>query len=72
MSRIAEGYKAERVHLLQDDKRVYNQQDGVFYATIYEEASAITALAWNPNLHVGGWAAAGMGDGLLRVENIAT
>ncbi|KAF2007127.1 hypothetical protein P154DRAFT_517530 [Amniculicola lignicola CBS 123094] len=38
--------------------------------TTYEEASAITALAWNPNLKYGTWAVAGMGDGLMRVEDL--
>jgi transcription factor C subunit 6 len=38
--------------------------------SIYEEKSAITALSWNPNLRFGTWAVAGMGSGLLRVEDI--
>jgi transcription factor C subunit 6 len=38
--------------------------------SIYEEKSAITALSWNPNLSFGTWAVAGMGSGLLRVEDI--
>lgn len=39
--------------------------------SVFEMRSAITALAWNPNLKCGGWAAAGMGDGLLRVEDVS-
>lgn len=70
LSRITEGFKVERV-LLHDDKGLHNTPDGMPYMTIYEESTAITALAWNPNMHVGGWAAAGMADGLLRVEDIA-
>ncbi|KAF2500483.1 hypothetical protein BU16DRAFT_523250 [Lophium mytilinum] len=38
--------------------------------TIYEEEQAVTALAWNPNVRVGGWAAAGLGSGLVRVEDL--
>ena len=72
LSRISEGYKAERVVPTKDEHTSPNQQDGTAFITIYEERSAITALAWNPNPHVGGWAAAGMGDGLLRIEDIAT
>lgn len=38
---------------------------------IHEKPTAIKSLAWNPNVPTGGWAAAGMGDGLLWVEDIA-
>ena len=41
------------------------------FLTIYEEEQAITCLAWCPAVECGGWAAAGMGSGLLRVEDIA-
>ncbi|KAK3696171.1 hypothetical protein LTR37_018073 [Vermiconidia calcicola] len=71
VSRISEGFKVEQVALNIDDPKTYNSHGGAVFATVYEEKSAITALAWNPNPHVGGWAAAGMGDGLLRVEDIA-
>ena len=71
LSRILEGFKAECIKVLTDERNIYNSKDGSVFATIYEERSAITALAWNPNKNVGGWAAAGMGDGLVRVENIA-
>lgn len=71
LSRISQGFRAERVGLTRED-RAAKLPDGTVVATIYEEKSAITALAWNPNLHAGGWAAAGMADGLLRVEDIAT
>lgn len=68
LSRISEGFRAERAMYLSETHR----DPGNMFATIYEEKSAITAVAWNPNLHTGGWAAAGMADGLLRVEDIAT
>jgi transcription factor C subunit 6 len=71
LSRISEGYKVERNILAKGDRNEFNTHNGVLFATVFEENSAITALAWNPNLEVGGWAAAGMGDGLLRVEDIA-
>ena len=74
LGRISEGFKVERTSLVNYDRyaQKFNSHNGTLYTTIYEEQSAITALAWNPNLHVSGWAAAGMGDGLLRVEDIAT
>lgn len=40
--------------------------------SVFETRSAVTAVAWNPNLKCGGWAAAGMGDGLLRVEDVSS
>lgn len=70
LSRITEGFKAERIGL-SDEGQKYSLHEGTKFTTIYEEKSAVTALAWNPNPHVGGWAAAGMGDGLLRVEDIS-
>ena len=72
LTRISEGYKTEQVTLHSDGRQGPSVQDGVQFTTIYEEQTAITALAWNPNIHVGGWAAAGMADGLLRVEDIAS
>lgn len=72
LSRIVEGFKIERNHAMKDDRVGYNAHNGVAYTTVYEEESAVTAVAWNPNLAFGGWAAAGMGDGLVRVENIAS
>ena len=73
--RLTEGFKAEFQSLgpLGDGRRgqKHNRYLGTAFTTVYEEQSAITALGWNPNLHVGGWAAAGMGDGLLRVEDIS-
>jgi transcription factor C subunit 6 len=45
--------------------------EGSSVQTIFEPESSITALAWNPNIRYGGWAAAGMGTGLVRVEDIA-
>ena len=41
------------------------------FLTIYEEEQAVTCLAWCPAVECGGWAAAGMGSGLVRVEDIA-
>lgn len=70
LSRISEGFKAERLNLADTSKKPEGH-DNTLVSTVYELQSSITALAWNPNLHVGGWAAAGMGDGLLRVEDIA-
>ena len=40
-------------------------------ATIHEENTGLTQVAWNPNLKCGGWMAAGMGSGLVRVQDLA-
>lgn len=71
LARITEGYKALQPGIQHSvvSKKVANPEVGKGI-TIYEEPSAVTALAWNPNLKFGGWAVAGMGDGLLRVEDI--
>jgi len=42
----------------------------VHLTTVYEVQSGITAICWNPNVHVGGWAAAGCGDGIVVVEDL--
>ena len=39
------------------------------YTTIFEEKTGVIAVAWNPNVRVGGWAAAGLGNGLVRAED---
>lgn len=72
ISRFTEGFKAESISL--GDGRSgqkHNRHQGTAFTTVYEQQSAITALAWNPNSSVGGWAAAGMGNGLLRVEDVS-
>jgi transcription factor C subunit 6 len=71
LARITEGYKAFQPGIQHSvmSKKPANPEIGKGI-TIYEEASAITALAWNPNLKFGTWAVAGMGDGLLRVEDV--
>ena len=71
VSRVLDGFKVETVNMartLVGDKRI---KDGSVYATIYEEETGVTQVVWNPNLHCGGWAAAGLGSGLVRVEDLA-
>ena len=73
LTRIVEGFKAYQVSMNnQGALGGVNTKNGVPFNTIYEERTAVTAVAWNPNVHVGGWAAAGMADGLLRIEDIAS
>jgi transcription factor C subunit 6 len=69
--RISEGYKAVQQGIAHSSvsKRKGNPEIGRSIS-IFEEQSAVTALAWNPNLRYGTWAVAGMGSGLLRVEDV--
>ncbi|KAF2235417.1 hypothetical protein EV356DRAFT_500282 [Viridothelium virens] len=73
--RFSDGFKVEVAGTKEPKKEAEKKKPkvdlGFTPLTVYEEKSCITALAWNPNLHCGGWAAAGMGSGLLRVEDIA-
>ena len=71
VSRITEGFKAESPKLLRPatDNRL---ADGTIPATIFEEKSAVTHAAWSPNVVCGGWAAAAMATGLVRIEDLAT
>jgi transcription factor C subunit 6 len=69
--RITEGYKATQPgiqHSVTTKRKPENEISTLI--TVFEEKSAITALAWNPNVRFGTWAVAGMGDGLLRVEDV--
>ncbi|KAL0264133.1 hypothetical protein SLS55_000078 [Diplodia seriata] len=70
MCRVVDGFKAE-VYKLWVEQGLPNQYEGVVYNTVYEEETASTQVAWNPNMRCGGWAAAGMGDGLVRIEDLA-
>lgn len=69
--RMSEGYKAVQQGIASSSvsKRKGNPEIGRSIS-IFEEKSAVTALAWNPSLKYGTWAVAGMGSGLLRVEDV--
>lgn len=72
VSRFIDGFKAEHIGLVRNmvgDEKVI---DGFVTTTIYEEPCRVTALAWNPNHSSAGWACAGLGSGLVRVEDLAT
>lgn len=71
ISRILEGFKCKEIKLFNTEDAFSHRENGAVYSTIYELKTAISAMGWNPNLHVGGWIAAGMASGLVRIENIA-
>ncbi|PYI05900.1 hypothetical protein BO78DRAFT_344767 [Aspergillus sclerotiicarbonarius CBS 121057] len=70
-SRFHDGYRAEHTSLMRTlvgDPKLVN---GTAVITVYDEETHITVLSWNPNQLCAGWAAAGMGCGLVRVEDLA-
>ncbi|RDW86388.1 transcription factor TFIIIC subunit TFC6 [Aspergillus mulundensis] len=70
-SRFYDGFRAESISLLRNmtgDRKMVN---GTMVVTIHEEGTHVTALSWNPNQSCAGWAAAGLGCGLLRIEDLA-
>ncbi|KAL1799917.1 hypothetical protein ACET3X_000259 [Alternaria dauci] len=69
--RITEGYKAGQTGIAHTSAATKRGNPEVGRSiSIFEEQTAITALAWNPNLKFGTWAVAGMGSGLMRVEDV--
>ncbi|KAI9884451.1 MAG: hypothetical protein M1823_003776 [Watsoniomyces obsoletus] len=70
--RISEGFKIHTPPLPRDTQSAKERLlDGTLSATIYEEKSAVINVAWCPSVRFGGWAAAGMGSGLVRIEDLA-
>lgn len=70
-SRFYDGYRAESITLLRNMPGDLKLINGTMVVTIYEEETHVTALSWNPNQSCAGWAAAGLGCGLLRIEDLA-
>ncbi|KAI4927790.1 hypothetical protein J4E85_006302 [Alternaria conjuncta] len=71
--RITEGYKAGQTGIAHSTSANATKRGNPEVGrsiSIFEELTAITALAWNPNLKFGTWAVAGMASGLLRVEDV--
>lgn len=69
LTRITEGYKAVQTSMQYPDS-TKRHKDGAKFITVFEEMSAATRVAWNPNLKCGTWAVAGMQSGMLRVEDL--
>lgn len=72
ISRILEGFKCKEIKLFNTDDAFIHRENGAVYSTVYELKSCISSICYNPNLHVGGWIAAGMANGLVRIEDIAS
>lgn len=69
--RITDGHKVVNPSLATNYQKVPGSlYDGVVFSTVYEFPTAVAQVAWNPNLAHAGWAAAGTGSGLVRVEDV--
>ena len=75
LSRFTTGFAIENVKDPAKDRAAKSNAlaagPGVITATIHEEETGVRCLSWNPNLHVGGWAAAGLCSGFMWVEDLA-
>lgn len=69
-SRFTDDLEVENLSLVRNVEggKVVN---GIMTITIYDEQQHVIATNWNPNQHCAGWAAAGLGSGLVRVEDLA-
>lgn len=72
ISRVLEGFKCKEIKLFNTEDAFTHRENGAVYSTVYDLKTSIKSMAWNPNLHVGGWIAAGMANGLVRVEDVAS
>ena len=74
LGRITEGFQPIRAgkKQLRDDEGGKSENPSYTpLLVIHETRTAATAVAWNPNLSCGGWAAVGFASGLIRVEDLA-
>ena len=72
ISRILEGFKCKEIKLFNTEDAFTHRENGAVYSTVYDLKTTISSMAWNPNIHVGGWIAAGIANGLVRVEDVAS
>ncbi|KAH0367973.1 hypothetical protein KCU65_g4332, partial [Aureobasidium melanogenum] len=71
-SRVLEGFKCKEIKLFNTEDAFTHRENGAVYSTVYDLKTSIKSMSWNPNLHVGGWIAAGIANGLVRVEDVAS
>jgi transcription factor C subunit 6 len=67
ISRFTDGFRVDKG----PEKKGMYTKNSVLLATVYEEEQAATCVAWCPSLECAGWAAAGTGSGLLRIEDLS-
>lgn len=74
LARLTSGFRLENARgTRRFDNSENRKRDGLTATattTIYEKETAVNTVAWNPNACAGGWAAAGMGDGLVMIEDL--
>ena len=68
--RLLTGFKIQISDMGQEG-RLNATKDFISFATVHEERTAVTQVAWNPNLIAGTWAAIGMASGLVVIKDLA-
>jgi transcription factor C subunit 6 len=71
LCRIVDGYKMVKAGAGSNEERAKGRNSASTTITIHEQLTAITKVAWNPNLRYGTWAAAATASGIVRVEDMA-
>ena len=77
LTRLTSGFRTEELpdnqpsyYRPKKGKKAPPKSDFGYSIDLYERESSIMTLVWNPNMQAGGWAAAGMGNGLVMVEDL--
>ena len=72
LSRLSSGYRPENVAKQKEARRKQGKVSEEYQpaTTLFERESGVTAVCWNPNPTASGWGAAGLGNGLLVVEDL--
>ncbi|KAJ5683284.1 hypothetical protein N7462_006449 [Penicillium macrosclerotiorum] len=71
ISRFYDGFRAETQSLARNLTGEKRPVLGSSLTTVHDESTHVAALGWNPNHSNAAWASAGLGCGLLRVEDLA-
>jgi transcription factor C subunit 6 len=71
LCRIVDGYKMIKAGAGSSEERAKGRNSASTTIAVHEQLTAITKVAWNPNLRFGTWAAAATASGIVRIEDIA-
>lgn len=71
LCRIVDGYKMIKAGPGSSEGRVKGRNGTGPTIAVHEQLTAITKVAWNPNLRFGMWAAAATASGIVRIEDVA-
>lgn len=71
LCRIVDGYKMVKAGAGSSEERAKARNSATTTIAVHEQLTAITKVAWNPNLRFGTWAAAATASGIVRIEDMA-